>query len=112
MAPTLSERMREMISALKNWQEVLSDHGYQESSQLLKIATLDLQMKLHSISDAELAAFCEAVRRKLPATPRPRPRARKLGPHFNGSERLAGRQNVVIMREVTAAGRPKTGNRE
>jgi hypothetical protein len=101
-----------MVSSLKNWQEILSEHGYVDSTQLLKIVTLDLQMKLHSISDAELAALCDAVRRKHPPTPHPRSRGRKSGPHFNGSDRLASRQNVVMMRAVKSARGPKSGNRE
>lgn len=112
MMPTLNERLKEMIAALKNWQENLNDNGYPDSSRLLQIAALDLQMKLHSISDAELAAFCDAIRRKTAPSSKSRCRLSKLGPHFNGSESLAPQQNVVIMRSVKVGNRRKTNNRE
>lgn len=103
LTPKFSERIKEMISALKNWQEILTANGYPESSRLLEISTLDLQMKLHSISEAELAQFCEAIRDTLPASVTPEQPVKNLGPHFNNAERLAPGQNVIIMRDVKAA---------
>lgn len=97
-----------MIAALKNWQEVLTANGYADSAQLLEMSALDLQMKLHSISEAELAQFCEAIGNTLLVSDDPNSMVGHSGPHFNGSERLSSKKNIVIMSEVRAANRVKT----
>jgi hypothetical protein len=111
MRSTLDERLKEMIAALKNWQEFLSESGYPGSAQLLEVAALDLKMKLHNISDAELRAFCDAVRRKRVGSTKLEHRPSKLGPHFSGSRGLTPAQNVIIMRSVKTAHGRKTKNR-
>jgi len=112
METRLAERVKQMISALKNWQEILTVNGHSESSQLLEICRLDLQMKLNSISDSELAQFCEAVRISHAAATKSNLEASKLGPHFNGSEELPVYQNVVIMSEARVASRRKENSRK
>ena len=108
MEKRLAERVKQMISALKNWQDILAANGQSESAQLLEICKLDLQLKLHSISDAELAQFCEAVREAHTAAGEGALTVSKLGPHFAGSKKLPVNQNVVIMSEARAASRLKT----
>jgi hypothetical protein len=109
MEKRLAERVKQMISALKNWQDILTANGHMESSQLLEICKIDLQMKLHNISDAELAQFCEAVR-EAHAAAEANDGVGKLGPHFSGAQALPGNQNVVIMSEARAASRLKARN--
>jgi hypothetical protein len=111
MEQTLGERLQEMIAALKNWQEFLSDNGHSGSSRLLKVAALDLQMKLHNISDAELKEFCDTIRRKRSDSATPGAQLATFGPHFNGSRGLTPAQNVVIMRSVKTTRSRKTNNR-
>lgn len=110
MHMTFDERLAQMIAALKNWQQFLAENGYPESSQLLKVAALDLEMKLHSISDAELRAFCSAVRRSRVVSNKLGQNPNKLGQHFCNATGLTLAQNVVIMELVKAARRQKTKN--
>jgi hypothetical protein len=112
MEKRLAERVTQMIAALKNWQEILAANGYSESSQLLEICKLDLQLKLHSISDSELSQFCDAVREAHSAATESNLATGKLGPHFNGSEALPVYQNVVIMSEARVASRRKDNSRK
>jgi len=96
----LNRRLDEMIVALKNWQHVLLDCGYPESAKLFNIAALDLQMKRHGISDAELKSFCGAIRRRARGPYRSAPPLSSLGQHFSGSQGLTAGQNVTIMRSI------------
>lgn len=101
-----------MIAALKNWQDICADSGDSGSSLLMKMAALDLQMKVNGITDDELKAFCDALRDKFAATERPETQAGKLGPHFKSSESLAPKENAVIMRQVTAISRRNVTGRK
>lgn len=100
IAGVLDERLNEMIVALKNWQQVLCDHGYPESSRLLNIAALDLQMRLHRISDAELKAFCSAIQQRASQVTNSESRLSSLGQHFSDAQSLTPAQNVIIMRST------------
>jgi hypothetical protein len=112
MNKPLATRVKKMISALKNWQEVLAANGQLESSQLLGICKLDLEMKLGDISDTELSRFSEAIRKNISVTVAPDRPLSALGPHLRGSERLPHRHNISIMNEAKTANRVKSSNRK
>ena len=107
LMPGVAKRITDMIAALKNWQEFLNANGYEDSAPLLEMAALDLQMKLHSISDAELAQFCEAISNKLTDTSDVAPTIENLGPHFKKSKKLPPERNIIIMNEARTATRTK-----
>jgi len=89
-----------MITGLKNWQRELLDHGYLDSSRLLGIAILDLQMRLNKISDLELKAFCDAVRQHAANATPDRP-LHTLGQYCDGARDLSATENIILMRDVT-----------
>ena len=97
---SLNRRLDDMITGLKNWQRELLDHGYLDSSRLLGIAALDLQMRLHKISDLELKAFCNAVRQHTAKATPDRP-LHALGRYCDGAQNLPATENIILMREVT-----------
>lgn len=59
-----ADRLEEIIASLSQHIEVLRACGLSEARRLLCIAKLDLQMRIHEISDAELRALCDALERK------------------------------------------------
>ena len=61
MTEDMSERLQAIISAAENHISVLRTLGLEDTARIFAIAKLDLQTKLHGISDDELTAFCEAV---------------------------------------------------
>ena len=56
-----AERLQAILAAIDNHIQALRDLGLEDTAGILAIAKLDIQMKLHDISDEELKAFCEAL---------------------------------------------------
>jgi hypothetical protein len=56
-----ADRLRGIVASLNEHIDVLRACGLSDARQLLSIAKLDLQMRIHGISDEELRAFCEAL---------------------------------------------------
>jgi hypothetical protein len=61
MKEDMSDQLQAIISAAEKHISVLRTLGLEDTARIFAIAKLDLQMKLHGISDDELTAFCEAV---------------------------------------------------
>jgi UV DNA damage repair endonuclease len=61
MTADRAERLQAILAAIDNHIQALRDLGLDDTARILAIAKLDIQMKLHDISDEELKAFCEAV---------------------------------------------------
>jgi hypothetical protein len=61
MTRDITERLRPVLAAIDDQIDVLRGLGLDGTAQLLAIARLDLQMRLHGISHEELDALCEAL---------------------------------------------------
>jgi hypothetical protein len=58
-----TERLNGIVAALNDYIEVVRAYDLDETAGLLRMAKLDLQMRIHDISDVELQALCEALER-------------------------------------------------
>jgi hypothetical protein len=84
MQPSRTEQLNGIVSALDEYISLVRAFQMEETAVLLDMAKLDLQMKIHSISDWEFHALCDALedRHVSPrahnseASPRPDRRAR------------------------------------
>ena len=56
-----AKRLDAIVTALDAHIELLRGYGLDETAALLAIAKLDLQIKIHGISDQELRALCEYI---------------------------------------------------
>jgi len=61
MTEDMPEQLQAIISAVENHMRVLRTFGLDDTARIFAIAKLDLQARLHGISDHELDAFCEAL---------------------------------------------------
>jgi hypothetical protein len=64
MTETKAAVLQAVIEATNRHIKVLRSFGLDDTAKIFAIAKLDLQTKLHDISDEELEAFCQAVDRK------------------------------------------------
>src|SRR5215475_7018798 len=55
------EQLDRIVSALGKYISLVRAYHMEETAVLLNMARLDLQMKIHSISDSELQALCDAL---------------------------------------------------
>jgi hypothetical protein len=84
MQPSRTEQLNGIVSALDEYINLVRGYQMEETAVLLDMAKLDLQMKIHSISDWEFHALCDALedRHVSPrayasdASPRPEQRSR------------------------------------
>ena len=58
------EQLDGIVSALGKYISLVRAYHMEETAVLLNMARLDLQMKIHSISDSELQALCDALESK------------------------------------------------
>ncbi len=58
-----TERLNGIVAALNDYIDVVRAYELDETAALLRMAKLDLQMRIHDISDVELQALCEALER-------------------------------------------------
>jgi hypothetical protein len=61
MTETKAAVLQAIIEATNRHIKVLRSFGLDDTAKIFAIAKLDLQTKLHGISDEELEAFCQAV---------------------------------------------------
>ena len=61
MTADRTERLQAILAAIDNHIQALRNLGLDDTAWILAIAKLDMQMKLHDISDEEFKAFCEAL---------------------------------------------------
>jgi hypothetical protein len=61
MPPDRTEQLSSIVAALTGYIDVVRSFHLRETAVLLDMAKLDLQMKIHAISDRELHALCEAL---------------------------------------------------
>jgi hypothetical protein len=61
MTADRAERLQAILAAIDDHIQALRNLGLDDTARILALARLDIQMKLHDISDAELKAFCEAL---------------------------------------------------
>jgi hypothetical protein len=84
MQPSRTEQLNGIVSALDEYISLVRAYQMEETAVLLDMAKLDLQMKIHSISDWEFHALCDALEDRHVAprahtsesSPRPDRRAR------------------------------------
>src|SRR6516162_6362386 len=55
------EQLDGIVSALGKYISLVRAYHMEETAVLLNMARLDLQMKIHSISDSELQALCDVL---------------------------------------------------
>jgi hypothetical protein len=58
------EQLDGIVSALGKYIGLVRAYHMEETAVLLNMARLDLQMKIHSISDSELQALCDVLESK------------------------------------------------
>src|SRR5260370_7623263 len=58
-----TERLNGIVATLNDYIDVVRAYDLDETAALLRMAKLDLQMRIHDISDEELQALCEALER-------------------------------------------------
>jgi hypothetical protein len=79
----LTGRLKSVLMQIERQIEELEELGAHETAKLLRIARLDLKMRMHNVSDKELRELCSAIERHAapPASARviafPSPPARK-----------------------------------
>ena len=61
MQPSRTEQLNGIVSALDEYITLVRAFQMEETAVLLDMAKLDLQMKIHSISDWEFHALCDAL---------------------------------------------------
>jgi hypothetical protein len=61
MTEDMPEQLQAIVAAVENHMRVLRTFGLEDTARMFAIAKLDLQARLHGISDDELSAFCEAL---------------------------------------------------
>jgi hypothetical protein len=61
MTETKAAVLQAIIEATNRHIRMLQSFGLDDTAKIFAIAKLDLQTKLHDISDEELEAFCQAV---------------------------------------------------
>jgi hypothetical protein len=61
MQPSRTEQLNGIVSALDEYISLVRAFQMEETAVLLDMAKLDLQMKIHSISDWEFHALCDAL---------------------------------------------------
>jgi hypothetical protein len=59
-----ADRLAGIVSSLGEHMDTLDSCGLREARQLLSVVKLDLQMRIHGISDHELRALCEVLERQ------------------------------------------------
>jgi hypothetical protein len=64
MKKCTEDRLEEIVTSLSQHIDTLHACGLHETRRLLSIAKLDLQMRIHGISDAELRALCATLEAK------------------------------------------------
>jgi hypothetical protein len=64
MKTCTKERLEQIVTSLSQHIDTLHACGLHETRRLLAIAKLDLQIRIHDISDAELRALCAALETK------------------------------------------------
>jgi hypothetical protein len=57
-------RLEGLLALLERQIEELEELGAQETAKLLRIARLDLKMRMHNVSDKELRELCAAIERQ------------------------------------------------
>ena len=60
-----AKRLEEIVAVLDEHIAVLRDLGFSDSAMILRIAKLDLQTKIHGISEGELRALSDALEARL-----------------------------------------------
>jgi hypothetical protein len=94
MQPDKTEQLNSIVAALTDYITVVRSFQLQETAVLLDMAKLDLQMKIHSISDRELQALCEALERQGAVT-RGKRKSRALS-NVTASSGAGRRQSVAL----------------
>ena len=59
-APILAQ-LGEIVTSLNEYIDVMRSCDLHDTAYLLSVCKLDLQMRIHEISDDELRAFCDAL---------------------------------------------------
>lgn len=70
MQPSRTERLNGIVAALSEYISEVRSYDMPQTAVLLDMAKLDLQTRIHAISDSEFRALCEAIecrRQRLPA---------------------------------------------
>lgn len=71
MQPSRTERLNGIVAALSEYISEVRGYDMPETAVLLDMAKLDLQTRIHAISDREFRALCEAIERRWRRSDRP-----------------------------------------
>ena len=81
------KRLDAALASLDDHIKLVSSCGLSETEFLLKVARLDIKMRLHNISSSELAAFCREVERAYGVDGAPTSSVIDAGPRFRARSR-------------------------
>jgi len=100
MQPDRAERLSGIVAALSEYINVVRRYHLRATAVLLDAAKLDLQMRIHSISDQEFHALCDALET---ARPDVCPAGSEAASSHNGEHpvrivAMAGSANDIIVR--------------
>jgi hypothetical protein len=66
MQPSRTERLNGIVAALSEYINVVRGYDMQATAVLLDMAKIDLQTRIHAISDREFRALCDALELRQP----------------------------------------------
>ncbi len=61
METNRTERLNGIVSTLSAYIDALCDYDMEETAELLRVVKLDLQMRIHGITNEELKALCDVL---------------------------------------------------
>lgn len=64
MEASTTTRLSDIVAALEAYVRHVRELGLKQTALLLEMAKLDLQMRIHDITDIELDALCKAIERQ------------------------------------------------
>jgi hypothetical protein len=73
MQPSRTERLNGIVAALSEYISEVRGYDMPQTAVLLDMAKLDLQTRIHAISDREFRALCEAIEVRQRCAPAERP---------------------------------------
>jgi hypothetical protein len=70
METNRTERLNNIVSTLSAYIDALCAYDMEETAELLRVVKLDLQMRIHGITNEELKALCDVLEvGRMPAAP-------------------------------------------
>jgi len=106
MEAKTTDKLQSIVAALDEYIDVVRTHNLHETVHLLKIAKLDLQMKVHAISDYELRELCRALERHGVDPDPASTRGATAAPCAEGTATVISLRRPIVDQGETVASRP------